>query len=143
MEWVAECHCGQLKAITNGEPDRVYVCHCQACQRRTGAVVNSTTRWLLSQVHFEGDSNVFVRKGASSAEIHFHFCPRRGSNVYWQGDRAPQWCAIAVGSFADPHFPPPTASVWEESKHPWVQLPDDTTHFAQGFPRPPSTEGSR
>jgi hypothetical protein len=28
MERVAQCHCGQLRAITSGEPDSVYVCHC-------------------------------------------------------------------------------------------------------------------
>jgi hypothetical protein len=36
MERVAECHCGQLRAITSGEPNSVYVCHCKACQRCTG-----------------------------------------------------------------------------------------------------------
>lgn len=137
MERVAQCHCGQLKAIASGEPDRVYVCHCQACQRRTGAAVSSTTRWLKSQIKFEGESKIYVRKGTSGADIRFHFCPNCGSSVYWDGDRAPQWCGIAVGSFADPDFPPPTASVWEESMHRWVALPSVTEHFAQGFPPPP------
>ena len=31
--------CGQLKAIAMGEPRSVYLCHCQACQRRSGSVV--------------------------------------------------------------------------------------------------------
>ena len=30
MERTAQCHCGQLKAIASGEPERVYVCHCKA-----------------------------------------------------------------------------------------------------------------
>ena len=42
MERVAECHCGQLRALTSGEPDSVYVCHCKACQRRTGAVIHKS-----------------------------------------------------------------------------------------------------
>ena len=50
MERVAECHCGQLRAITSGEPDSVYICHCKACQRRTGAVIHNGSRWLKSQV---------------------------------------------------------------------------------------------
>ena len=135
MERVAQCHCGQLRAITTGEPERVYVCHCQACQRRTGAVVSSTTRWLKSQVRFEGESKTFVRKGTSGSDVRFHFCPNCGSSLYWDGDRAPQWCGIAVGCFADPSFPAPTASVWEESMHGWVSLPP-VDHFAQGFPPP-------
>ena len=50
MERIAQCHCGQLRAITSGEPDSVYVCHCKACQRRTGAVIHNGSRWLRSQV---------------------------------------------------------------------------------------------
>jgi hypothetical protein len=38
MARTAECHCGQLKAIASGEPASVYVCHCKACQRRTGLI---------------------------------------------------------------------------------------------------------
>jgi len=36
MERTAKCHCGSLQVIVTGEPDRVYLCHCKACQRRTG-----------------------------------------------------------------------------------------------------------
>ena len=38
----AACACGQLKLRLTGEPDRVSSCHCQACQRRTGAIFGST-----------------------------------------------------------------------------------------------------
>jgi hypothetical protein len=36
MERTAQCHCGSLRIIATGDPDRVYLCHCKACQRRTG-----------------------------------------------------------------------------------------------------------
>ncbi len=36
MERIGQCHCGSLRVIATGEPDRVYLCHCKACQRRTG-----------------------------------------------------------------------------------------------------------
>ena len=32
--------------------------------------------------------------------------------------------AVAVGAFADPGFPAPRISVYEERKHGWVTLPD-------------------
>jgi len=35
----------------------------------------------------------------------------------------PELIAVAVGSFADPSFPPPTQSVWNESRHAWVETP--------------------
>jgi hypothetical protein len=33
--------------------------------------------------------------------------------------------AVAIGTFADPDFPPPTISVWEECRHSWIILPSD------------------
>jgi hypothetical protein len=37
--------------------------------------------------------------------------------------------AIPVGAFADPAFPPPQVSVWEERKHRWVVVPDGAEHI--------------
>jgi hypothetical protein len=81
MERTAECHCGQLQVIAAGEPEHVYVCHCKACQRRTGAVLHSGSRWLKTQVRVEGEHKVYGRPADSGFEIRFHFCPNCGSSV--------------------------------------------------------------
>ncbi|MES1973819.1 MAG: GFA family protein [Pseudomonadota bacterium] len=64
------------------------------------------------------------RIGASAA---FHFCPVCGATVYWEPSGAPDLVTVAVGAFADPGFPPPQVSVYEERQHPWAlaagQLP--------------------
>ena len=73
MERTAECHCGQLRAIASGEPDSVYVCHCKACQRRTGAIIHNGSRWLKSQVRIEGEHKTYGRVADSGFEIRFHF----------------------------------------------------------------------
>jgi len=131
MERVAQCHCGQLKAIASGDPDRVYVCHCVACQRRTGAVLHSGASYPVERVRFEGEEKIFARMADSGFEIRFHFCPNCGTSVYWEGDRNPGNRGIAVGCFADPDFPAPSSSGWEESMHRWLGLPDGTEHFPQ------------
>ena len=41
MERTAQCHCGSLRVIASGEPERVYVCHCRACQHRTRTAFHS------------------------------------------------------------------------------------------------------
>lgn len=106
MERMAICHCGQLRAIASGEPERVYVCHCKACQRRTGAVIHNGSSWPKSQVRIEGEDRVYGRMADSGFEIRFHFCPNCGTSVFWEGDRNPATYGIAVGCFADPDFPP-------------------------------------
>jgi hypothetical protein len=37
---------------------------------------------------------------------------------------------IAVGAFADADFPPPL-SVWEQTKHSWINLPEGMQHFPE------------
>ena len=105
------------------------VCHCKACQRRTGAVVHSGAYYNKSQVRPEGPEKVYTRDAQEGRKISFHFCPDCGSSVYWSADIRPDHFGIAVGCFADPGFPIPTYSVWEESKHDWVQLPEDIQRF--------------
>jgi len=134
MERTALCHCGSLRVIVSGDPDRVYVCHCAACQRRTGAIMHSGAAYLKSQVRVEGASKVYTRTADSGYEIRFHFCPNCGSNVYWEGERFPGEYGIAVGSFADREFASPTYSVYEESMHHWVRLPSGINHFPKGRP---------
>ncbi len=131
MKRTAQCHCGSLRAIVSGEPAAVNCCHCKACQRRTGALMHSGAYFEKSQVRIEGPEKVYTRDVEAGRAISFHFCPTCGSSVYWHLDLRPEHFGIAVGAFADPEFPPPTYSVWEDSKHAWIGLPDGIEHFPQ------------
>jgi hypothetical protein len=37
--------------------------------------------------------------------------------------------AIPVGAFADPSFPAPTFSIYEDRMHPWVHVPGKVEHM--------------
>lgn len=122
----AACSCGQLHLAIDGEPERTSMCHCLACQRRTGAVVSNQARFRRDQVAFTGTSTTWTRTADSGNALTFHFCPTCGSTVYWENERFPGQVGIAVGAFADPNFAAPSIAVWEEQRHPWVSFPDDT-----------------
>ena len=131
MERTAQCHCGQFRVIAAGEPERVYLCHCKACQRRTGAIIHNGSSWAKTQVRIAGEHKIYGRMADSGFEIRFHFCPNCGTSVFWEGDRNQGTYGIAVGCFADPHFPAPSSSGWEESMHRWVGLPPGAARFPQ------------
>lgn len=126
----ARCCCGQLTAVTSADPLRISVCHCLACQRRTGSVFAAQARFLTSQVAIAGVSNTFVRVGDEGGRSTFHFCPSCGTTVYYLSEGSDDRIAIPVGAFADPAFPAPTVSVYEERMHPWVEMPADIEHRA-------------
>jgi hypothetical protein len=129
MERLAQCHCDSLRAITSGEPLSVGMCHCKQCQRRTGAIASSVAAFAKDQVTIEGHTKVFERAGQSGRKVRFYFCPNCGTSLYWEADARPDFYILAVGAFADPNFPPPSVSIFEESKHTWLQLPDGMKHF--------------
>lgn len=131
----ASCSCGQLRVVASGEPVRVSICHCLACQRRTGSSYGYQARWPADQVRISGESREYVRyaddddSDADGPERRSYFCPTCGSTVYYTGAEMPEMIAVAVGAFADPAFPAPTRSVWEERKHSWVVPPGDAEHI--------------
>ncbi len=125
IEREASCHCGQFRLSLSGDPKLVSSCHCQACQRRTGAVFGSTSFFARGQlVSTIGEHRSFRRQGDSGNWLAFHFCPSCGSNVFWETEGVSDTISVAVGCFADPSFPSPARTVWTESKHEWLPFPE-------------------
>ena len=97
------------------------MCHCLACQRRTGAPFGAQSRFNRQQIRVQGASSVYSRTADSGNTVSYHFCPGCGSTVYWELSGFPDLIAVALGMFADPNFPAPKVSVWEATRHPWTQ----------------------
>jgi hypothetical protein len=114
---------------THGEPVRVSVCHCLACQRRTGSTFGAQARFPSSKVTISGESKVYVRTPDSGNQIRFHFCPGCGATVYYQFGSDPDVIGVPVGAFADPGLPAPRVSVYESSRYLWASLPKDIEHI--------------
>lgn len=117
----ASCSCGQLTVSCNGDPVRISVCHCLACQQRTGSAFGAQARFAREHIAVTGRSTSYKRIADSGNALTFHFCPTCGSTVYWE---VGAFYAVAIGAFADPKFPPPRFSVYEARKHSWVRIPD-------------------
>ncbi|AND68079.1 hypothetical protein ATSB10_06250 [Dyella thiooxydans] len=126
----ASCSCGQLTAEVNGDPVRISICHCLACQRRTGGPFAEQARFRREDVSISGTSTRYARTGDEGTTCIFHFCPVCGDTVYYEPQAMPAFVIIPVGAFADPHFPPPTVSVYESRMHSWVVPPEAAEHFA-------------
>jgi hypothetical protein len=101
------------------------MCHCLACQRRTGTAFAVQARFPADRVRVNGRFREHVRRSDEGREERtFRFCPGCGSTVFYTTGDAPAVIAVPVGAFADPSFPPPTFAVYGSRRHPWVELPD-------------------
>ena len=129
----AQCACGALKLTFSKPPELTALCHCLACQRRTGAPFSANAFYALDCVEMTGTPREFTRTGDSGRKVRMYFCPACGSTVYWKAEASPAWLGVAVGAFADPSFTAPSLSVFEQSKHGWVQLDRPMGH-SPGLP---------
>lgn len=119
----AECSCGQLAAICEGEPVRVSVCHCLDCKRRSGSAFSNNARFPEDKVSFEGRSKDYVRISDAGSRVTYSFCPECGTTVHYRIDVQPGLIAVPVGAFADLGFPQPFLSFYHESRrYPWVEI---------------------
>jgi hypothetical protein len=118
------CSCGQLRVAAQGDPVRISMCHCLACQRRTGSAFGMQARWPAERVRIDGRSSEYVRISDDGEERTFGFCPGCGGTVFFTTGQSPDLIAVPTGVLADPAFPPPTVSVWEARRHAWVAVPE-------------------
>jgi hypothetical protein len=119
----AACSCGQLKLEVEGEPRGVGLCHCLACQRRTGSVFAALASFA-APYRVTGTSTEYVRTGDHGATFRFRFCPVCGTTLFHTEEgHEGRSVRVAVGAFADPSFPTPQVSIYDCRRHPWVQLP--------------------
>ena len=122
----AACLCGQLRLEIDGDPWVVSMCHCLACQRRTGSAFGMQAAFRPDQVEIVGTYKDYSRISDESdrKEHVLHFCPECGSQVFYTEPTEPDLIVVSVGSFADPTFPPPTESGYDWRRHPWLAVPE-------------------
>ncbi|AJA62482.1 GFA family protein [Bradyrhizobium japonicum] len=132
----ARCSCGAVSLSLPGPTKLVAACHCIDCQRRTGAPFGVGAFYPVEAVTISGAPKGYVRAAASGGEVRFYFCSDCGSTVYWKADNLPAMIGVAVGAIADPDFPAPVRSVFEQSKHAWVEIGGSgVEHFEQSSAR--------
>lgn len=118
----ASCSCGQLRIEVQGTPG-VGICHCLACQRRTGSVFAALAAFK-PPYKVSGTATEYIRTGDQGSRFSFRFCPVCGTTLYHtEAGHEQSFVLVAVGAFADPDFPPPQDSVYDSRRHAWVQLP--------------------
>jgi hypothetical protein len=126
----ASCCCGQLRIQVEGEAQGVGICHCLACQKRTGSVFAALASFRAPFKVF-GAATEYVRVGDQGAKFRFRFCPACGTTVFHTEDGSDESVSVAVGALADPKFPAPQVSIYDCRRHAWVQLPPGTRAFAK------------
>ncbi len=125
---VAKCSCEQLQIRLRGTLLGVGLCHCLACQKRTGSAF-ATLASFEGPFEVTGRASRFAREGDHGASLSYSFCPACGTHLFHQEDGRPDFVGVSVGAFADPEFPAPEVSIHELRRHRWVAPPKGAARF--------------
>jgi len=129
----AGCQCGKLTAtIDDGADPMLVVCHCIDCQKRSGSPFGAMAYYPVRSVSFAGEVREYSRPADSGNTYTTGFCPACGSTLYGKASRFPEIVGVTLGAIGDPAFPMPARSVYEQSRHEWVALPEEIPGYWQG-----------
>ncbi|MCL6251819.1 GFA family protein [Altererythrobacter sp. KTW20L] len=130
---IAQCQCGALTAtIAPGAEGALVMCHCVDCQRRSGSQFGSIAYYPAQAVTLSGEAREFTRPTDNGYSFTNGFCPLCGSSVYARASRTPDRIGVMAGAFANPALGQPLRSVYEQSRHHWIDLPVEMAHFQAG-----------
>jgi hypothetical protein len=82
-----------------------------------GSAFAAQARWPEEHVEVIGKFSEWSQSGDSGGRTTYRFCSQCGSTVAYFSDGMPGVIAIPIRAFADPTFPSPRFSVYEERKH--------------------------
>jgi hypothetical protein len=131
----SQCSCGELTITLPAEPEMVVICHCAACQRRTGSAFGVGAFYRRDAVTVLGSAKEFRRIADSGGVVRTYFCTDCGSTVYWLAEKLPSMIAIAAGTILDyPKSMIADKSVFECTRWKGIEV-DARERFSEGIVR--------
>ena len=133
------CVCGRVRYVADGEPERVTICHCAWCQRRTGSAFGIEVVFGQEKVAFTTGMMRTYRhvSDVSGRWLDQDFCAACGSNIGFTLEAVPGIRTIAAGTFDDPSWIDPEKHrfrhVFTRSARSWSGIPDGVERHERHF----------
>jgi hypothetical protein len=105
------------------------LCHCLACQQRTGTS-HQISAWFRDE-QIAGRSGKFdvVEQIRKNGTIRMDRCQECGSTVSWTISQNPGARCFGSGCFADPQFPAPQIEFYTIRRHHWMKPVEGAAQF--------------
>ena len=122
------CQCGIIRYRISGEPRRLYVCHCQDCQKQSTSAFGMSLIVDADQLEFTRGRDALKSwdtRGDDGEIKRCYFCPECGSRLMHGDDDPDSRYSIKAGSLDDTTGLRPNAHIWLKSAQPWVAIDRD------------------
>ncbi len=148
MNISGQCHCGAISFTAVVDPLKVVACHCEDCQKFSGAPFRAVVPAAVESVLLSGEPKRYIKVAASGNRRIQAFCADCGTQLYATEPEAPKVLNIRLGCVAERAQLPPVEQVWGQSAMPWLhslsKIPAHTHGLASPLmAEPPSRDGVR
>lgn len=125
MSRTGRCLCGQVSYEITGDLMATAVCHCDHCQRQSGAAFSVNLIVHESQLNVTGTLSTFEDRGEAgdTTYVYRRFCGDCGSPILSAMIEPEGVVAVKAGTLDDRSGVAPTVEVWCDHRQPWVELP--------------------
>ena len=129
------CLCGSVSYASDADPAFVAICHCNDCQRQTGAAHSIVVGVPADQIEISGADSlkVFTTVGEDhGTEVQRRFCGECGSPIYTENGGLPGVFILKGGTLNDTSWLAPQIEVWGRSAQPWVEVDESRPRMERG-----------
>lgn len=137
MSFSGHCLCGAVSYTSDADPVTTVVCHCDDCQRQSGAAFSVNVLVMGDALAIEGEDALRSYEtigDESGAPRYRKFCATCGSPILTELTDMEGMVAIKAGTLDDRSWLEPEMAVWCDRKHPWLTNDVELGEFPTGLP---------
>jgi hypothetical protein len=139
LERPGGCVCGAVRYVTVGEAERITVCHCRWCQRRTGTAFGTEVVFRKENVLVSGAEPGRYRhvSDESGRWLEVYFCACCGTNLGFTLEAVPDIRTIPAGTYDDPAWLDETRAIFRQvfarTRRSWGLVTDKVEVYERHF----------
>lgn len=123
------CLCGAVTFEMEGTPVVVAHCHCQDCQRLTGAGHSTGAMFPSSQFKLQGPVREYSLTSEAGNEVTRVFCPSCGTPILGRNSGMPGFVTISLGTLDDSSMFQPSVVIFARNRKPWDKMDESIATF--------------
>jgi hypothetical protein len=132
------CQCASVRYVVRAEPETMYICHCQDCQKQSASAFAMSLTVATSSLEItSGQLKEWSRPADSGADVFCRFCADCGTRILHGKDTRPEYVNIKPGTLDDTSWLRPVAQIWTSRAQPWIDFGDQFLTYPE---QPPQAE---
>ena len=127
--YLGGCQCGSIRYCAKGTPVVVAHCHCEDCQRISGAGHSTGAMFTVADFELTGQVSEHSYVAANGNRVTKSFCPNCGSPIFGRNTGSIDYLTISLGTFDDSSMLEPQVAIFAKNKKPWDVMDETLPTF--------------